>query len=275
MTARSGGHPRPGANHDLKEDIRAYWSTRSHTFDLSAGHRIEDRWEMPEWRRLFVEALATEGAWRLDDCHILDIACGTGEISRVVLDLGARVTAIDFSEAMLEKAQLKHAAAARENRWSGLLADAENLQWFDNDNFDHVVMRHLAWTLTDPMRAYAEWFRVLKPGGRLLVIDGDHARAGLGKRLRRWIADRLPNGRAGPATDRHTHLRIMAQLPYGQGLTADKLIADLRQSGFCGFRRPSLRPLYRRGMRGLSLSDRLRLTAADRYAIVAEKPAAP
>ena len=36
-----------------------------------------------------------------------------------------------------------------------------------------IVNRHLVWTLVDPKAAFAEWLRVLKPGGTLLIIDGD------------------------------------------------------------------------------------------------------
>jgi ubiquinone/menaquinone biosynthesis C-methylase UbiE len=49
--------------------------------------------------------------------------------------------------------------------------DAENLPFKDN-SFDLVVNKFLLWTLPHPSGAAREWKRVLKPGGRLLAIDG-------------------------------------------------------------------------------------------------------
>jgi ubiquinone/menaquinone biosynthesis C-methylase UbiE len=49
-------------------------------------------------------------------------------------------------------------------------ADAEQLP-FAAASFDIAVSRHLLWTLPHPNRAMGEWLRVLRPGGRLIVID--------------------------------------------------------------------------------------------------------
>ena len=131
------------ANHSLKDDIRAYWSKRAETFDNSTGHRIEDSAEAPAWQALFTQALGPLAGKR-----VLDLACGTGEISRMILALGADVTGVDFAEPMLERAQRKHKGAA----FRGHLADVENLSLEADSAYDAVITRHLVWTLTDPMR---------------------------------------------------------------------------------------------------------------------------
>lgn len=77
--------PRP--NFTLKGEIRDYWSDRAATFDESALHKIEDRHGMPEWHRLLRGALGLGSKGRLDGWQALDIACGTGEISRVLTGL--------------------------------------------------------------------------------------------------------------------------------------------------------------------------------------------
>jgi ubiquinone/menaquinone biosynthesis C-methylase UbiE len=79
------------------------------------------------------------------------------------------VTGLDFSETMHSIAKAKLVGKT----WKPLLCDAENLATVADNSFDFATTRHLAWTLTDPLAAYAEWYRVLKPGGRLLVNDGD------------------------------------------------------------------------------------------------------
>jgi 2-polyprenyl-3-methyl-5-hydroxy-6-metoxy-1,4-benzoquinol methylase len=81
----------------------------------------QDRYGMPEWHRLVRTAFDLAPGESLDGQRALDIACGTGEISRVLTSLHAHVTAVDFSETMLEIARAKLDG----NNWRGILADAE------------------------------------------------------------------------------------------------------------------------------------------------------
>lgn len=174
-------------NFDLKEEIRDYWSGRAAGFDAAPGHRIDDA-DMAAWQRLIGAALGP-----LDGRAVLDLACGTGEVSRALLGLGAQVTGVDLSEAMLGRARAKLAGQP----WQGRLADAEVLAGIPDAGFDGAVTRHLVWTLTEPASAFAAWFRVLKPGARLLVVDGDWVREGLRAKLLRRIAAAL--GGTAPA----------------------------------------------------------------------------
>ncbi|PTR07042.1 methyltransferase family protein [Cereibacter azotoformans] len=91
------------ANHDLVEDIRDYWSRRSATFDLAFGHRIAPGPEAHAWAQPMRDHLGPAPA------RVLELACGTGEVTRLVHDLGHDVTALDFSEPMLAVARAKHA----------------------------------------------------------------------------------------------------------------------------------------------------------------------
>jgi ubiquinone/menaquinone biosynthesis C-methylase UbiE len=56
-----------------------------------------------------------------------------------------------------------------------LVMDAEKLN-FPSAHFDVVLSRNLTWNLPHPAAAYAEWLRVLKPGGLLLNYDGEYAK---------------------------------------------------------------------------------------------------
>lgn len=256
----------PKPNFTLKDEIRAYWSDRASTFDHSASHRIEDRYGMPEWRRLLCDALNLAPGETLAGWQALDIACGTGEVSRVLTGMGAEVTGIDFSEPMLAIARVKLAGRP----WRGMLVDAEALHPVRDHSFDLAVTRHLAWTLTDPAAAYAEWRRVLRAEGRLLVVDGNwSADRGALPRLRCWIADRLERGSARSEADRSRHEDIRTALAYSKGLTLEQLQVDLRAAGFTKIRPLSVSRLYGAGMRGASLADRLRQTAEHRFALVA------
>ena len=81
---------------------------------------------------------------------------------------GHHVTGIDITENMIHEAKENVKAA-------GLSADlmtmdCHNLN-FPDETFDMVICRNITWTLDDPQKAYREWLRVLKKGGRLLVSD--------------------------------------------------------------------------------------------------------
>ncbi|MCO5731207.1 class I SAM-dependent methyltransferase [Rhizobium sp. SSA_523] len=214
------------SNHDLKEDIRDYWSRRSATFDLAFGHRIPPGPEMDAW------AAAVRAAIGAEPKRVLELACGTGEVTNVLLSLGHDVTALDFSEAMLSVARAKHAGNPRARF---LLADAEETMEPDAA-YDAVICRHLVWTLTRPEQAFADWFRVLRPGGRLLIFDGNWAsHAPLGRAAN--LAIRLLETVIGP--DPHydgamseAHSAIMQRLPFGSGLTPESIEPLLGAAGF-------------------------------------------
>lgn len=74
------------ANRDLVEDIRDYWSRRSETFDLSFGHAIAPEPEAAAWAEPMRAHLGPPPA------RVLELACGTGEVTRVFHDLGHDVT---------------------------------------------------------------------------------------------------------------------------------------------------------------------------------------
>ena len=78
--------------------------------------------------------------------------------------------AIDCTENMLEKA--KKLAQSEDITADFLKMDSHALSFEDN-TFDLLINRNVTWTLYDPEKAYKEWYRVLKPGGRLLIFDAN------------------------------------------------------------------------------------------------------
>lgn len=259
------------ANWSLTEEIRSYWSDRAAQFDNSHGHRISDGPEAAAWKAVFADALGSD---RLDGKLLLDLACGTGEISRMLLDMGAQVTAADFAEPMLARALAKHAG----RNWQGVLADVHSLNGVADATFDAAIARHLVWTLTEPEVAFQTWARVIRPGGKLVLFDGDWSAAqSLRIRLMRGLAARLGGPQAmadrlsGADPDRHQ--AIMQRLPYGDGLTFARLAAALATAGFDKIRPLSSRYIYMWGMRRLPMADWLRLNAAHRFALVATRSA--
>lgn len=114
------------------------------------------------WRKAMVSALQPRRGM-----HILDLAAGTGTSSEAISRRGARVTAADFSEGMLEEGRRKHAGNSLINfEW----ADAENLP-FENDSFDAATISFGLRNVQDPKRALRELLRVTKPGGKVIICE--------------------------------------------------------------------------------------------------------
>ena len=254
------------ANFDVKERIRAYWARRCETFDLSPAHKLRTRAELEGWARL-VQRLAP----RIAGGHVLELACGTGEFTRVPLSLGCTVDALDFCEPMLARARAKHAG---DGSVRFHLADAERSMMPDG-RYDAVICRNLVWTLLDPAAAFADWRRVLKPGGALVIIDGDWVgtswRARAFARLSRLV-DRASG--APRLWDQSEHDAIMAHVHFRDGLTAARLLPLLAQTGFADGSASSLERIGRLQFAAASLPERLRLLAnyERTFAVAAAKP---
>jgi ubiquinone/menaquinone biosynthesis C-methylase UbiE len=98
---------------------------------------------------------------------VLELAAGTGR-NFAHYPADARLTAIELSPAMLDLARLRAREAGREvDVWLG---DAQALQ-FPDESFDTVTCTLALCTIPDDRAAVAEARRVLRPGGRLLLLE--------------------------------------------------------------------------------------------------------
>lgn len=256
-------------NWTLKDDIRDYWSSRAATFDLSPGHEVFSDVERAAWHALIRRHLG-DGTGRT----ALDLASGTGVVSRLLEEVGFTVTGLDFAEPMLERARAKVDARAGTARF--IAGDAEATREPDA-SYDVVTNRHLVWTLPDPVAAFADWFRVLKSGGKLLIIDHDNTRRSLRSRVLYALAQgvkRIAPVQPGPGVDRALHARIVAQVYFSAGAHAEAVADLLRAAGFVDVVIDRDHGAIRRAQgRHMPLAQRLERAAQDRYAISARKPA--
>ena len=148
----------------VKQQVAAHWDRRAPTFDEDFGHSIRTPAERAAWDRILDLVLGGRGA-----LECLDAGCGTGFLSFELTARGHHVTGVDFAPAMLAEARRKAAERSVSIRFEE--ADAEHLS-FPAGSFDLVISRHVLWTLPHPEAAIDEWIRVLRPGGRLVVVDG-------------------------------------------------------------------------------------------------------
>ena len=123
-----------------------------------------------------------------ESIRVLDIGTGPGFFAIILARLGYRVTAVDYTPAMLVRARENAGKLARYIRF--LPMDAHALTFPDN-SFDVVVSRNLTWNLHAPDQAYRQWVRVLAPGGLLLNFDANWYR---------YLRD--PRAKAGHLADR-------------------------------------------------------------------------
>jgi SAM-dependent methyltransferase len=139
----------------------ADWDAAAASFDDEPDHGLRD----PDVRLAWADRLHAWLPSRPGD--VLDLGCGTGSLSLLAAEQGHRVTGVDLSPAMVALARAK--LAGRDAVF--LVGDAAAPP-VGEDRFDAVVVRHVLWALPDPGRALRHWRELLRPGGRLVLIEG-------------------------------------------------------------------------------------------------------
>lgn len=114
----------------------------------------------PRWRRALVAAVAPARG-----TSVLDVATGTGLVAERLLRRGARVTALDQSEQMLAAARARLGPAAQV-----VLGEAERLP-FPDGAFEALTFTYLLRYVDDPGATMAELARVVRPGGRIGMLE--------------------------------------------------------------------------------------------------------
>jgi demethylmenaquinone methyltransferase / 2-methoxy-6-polyprenyl-1,4-benzoquinol methylase len=168
------------------------------------------------WRRLTAEAVVLPGD------RVLDACCGTGDLALACARAGGRVTGLDFSERMLDRARRK----AKAVEW--VRGDALALP-FGDASFDVATVGFGVRNLDDLPRGLSELRRVLRPGGRIGVLEITRPRGLLAPFYRLWFDGIVPLlGRALPGGSAYAYLPASVRRFPGP----EDLAALLRAAGF-------------------------------------------
>src|SRR5437016_846108 len=159
-----------GANAELKERVRAFWQAHPcgakfseaeigtrEFFELVEAHRYATEWHIPE-------AANFAGARGL---RVLEIGCGMGIDGAQFAKTGAEYTGVDLTDAAIELARKRFEVAGLRGEFR--VADAENLDFTDG-SFDLIYSHGVLHHTPDTARTVREIHRVLKPGGRAIVM---------------------------------------------------------------------------------------------------------
>jgi ubiquinone/menaquinone biosynthesis C-methylase UbiE len=162
------------------EQIAQYWDDYAAEYDREPDHGLLDSDTRLAWKDLLRMWLPAQPG------DVADLACGTGTLSVLAAELGHRVRGVDLSAEMVARARAKtaHFGAAVQIEQGDVSAPP-----LPPASVDAVLARHILWTLPDPEGALAGWARAVRPGGRLVLVEGRWASVG----DRRYDdADRMP-----------------------------------------------------------------------------------
>lgn len=162
----------PHQQADKAHRVQSMFAAIAHAYDRN--NRIHSLGRDQAWRRAAVKAADI----RPGDI-VADIACGTGDLTELLARTGAsRVLGLDFTQAMLDIAETKkprHLTDEQAAKVTYQQADAMALP-LEDASVDALTIAFGIRNVQEPERALAEFARVLKPGGRVVILEFDRPR---------------------------------------------------------------------------------------------------
>lgn len=148
----------------LENRIEKYWDNRSDGYNENIQEEMACQ-KYEAWKSLLLKYIGQR-----ENQQILDVGTGPGFFAILLAELNYSVTAVDKCQEMLTQAS-RNAMAAGHNI-SFFKADAHDVDLPD-ESVDVIVSRNITWLMPNPIEVYKEWYRLLKPAGKVLVFDAN------------------------------------------------------------------------------------------------------
>jgi len=145
------------------EAIADYWNDYADAYDAEPDHGLGDPATREAWRVLLESWLPAQSS------DVADLACGTGSLTALIAGLGHWAVGVDLAGNMVDRARAKTAEFGE--RVTIKQGDV-SVPPIEPASVDVVLARHILWTLPDPQAALASWCALVRPGGRLLLVEG-------------------------------------------------------------------------------------------------------
>lgn len=224
----------PHRRQDKAAKVQAMFASISGAYDLN--NRLHSFGLDQAWRRAAVRLAAPQPT---DD--VIDIACGTGDLTELFADAAPRsVVGIDFTPQMLDVARVKSARRTHPTAVPRYEQGDATALALPDACADVVSIAFGLRNVGEPRKALAEFRRILRPGGRLVVLEFDEPRNGLIRAVNRFYTHRvMPWTASLVARDRSGAYRYLPR-SVETFLDRDRLRAAMLEAGFASVEQRAL-----------------------------------
>lgn len=217
----------PHTADDKPERVRGMFAAIAGRYDLN--NRLHSGWRDQAWRRYAVRTAQVRPGE-----VVLDVACGTGDLTQAFATRtdAARVIGLDFTREMLNLAERKRMRAGlHDGRILYIEGDAQRLP-LDDASVDVVSIAFGIRNVRDPEVTVAEFARVLRPGGRLVILEFDRPRLAPVRWANRFYAGWLMPRTATLISRDRSGAYLYLPKSVDTFLTREQMVSLMTASGF-------------------------------------------
>jgi 2-polyprenyl-3-methyl-5-hydroxy-6-metoxy-1,4-benzoquinol methylase len=209
------------------EEIEKAWSFDADGYDDLIQNHLSSKREIEYWTNELKSAVGEKAL------NILDVGCGPGFFSILLSRMGHRVTAVDGAPGMIACAKKNFEVEKGDIRF--FCGDVVTLTSETANTYDIIISRDVVWTLYDPEQAFKRWKQLLKPGGKLIIYDGDYRKEH--HTVGNWMLRQaskivLAVTEKKPKETYHTDAAIFDELPMVLSKRPEKDMALLKETGY-------------------------------------------